>query len=125
MPNSERIKILRWVARISGIIVAVFWGAFFIEHLEWLKDFPELPPFHVLILMLAHLFLITGYLIALKYEVSGAVISIISAVVFFRFTAGDNFILFSALTSIPGVLYLVNGFICHSGKINTIDNSTL
>ena len=101
------INIFRWVARVSGIIVVLFWGAFFVGHLEWLKDFPELPPFHVLIIMLAHLFLIAGYLIALKYEILGAVIAIASAVVFFRFAAGNNIIIFSAITSVPGIIFII------------------
>lgn len=99
-------------------------GAFFVEHFEWLRKFPELPPLKVLILMFFHLSIIAGYIIALKYEIYGAVVAIVSAVVFFRFAAGDNFILFSALTSVPGVLYIVCGFISRGKKVNLIIDST-
>ncbi len=97
--NDYAIKLLRWVARAVTVLLLLFWGAFFLEHMSWFSTTTGTPPPGVVVRQLFHLLLLTGYLLALKWELTGSVIITIGAVAFFG-TIG-------MLQSIEGVLMLI------------------
>jgi len=35
---------IRWSARVLGLAVFLFWGAFFVGHLQWFSHPSQLPP---------------------------------------------------------------------------------
>jgi hypothetical protein len=100
---------LRWVARVLCLCLLLFWGAFFVEHLQWFAHPGQWPPAKVILLQLVHLVMLVGFVLAWKWELVGSVIVVASSVAFFSQTAGENFLLFSSITSMPAVLWLY----CH------------
>jgi hypothetical protein len=105
LSTPDSITIARWVARILGTGFALFWGAFFVEHLQWFLNHRQLPPLHVFLLQGVHLLLLLGFLIAFKWELPGALLIVISATLFFSFTAGHRAPLFIAVTILPARIY--------------------
>jgi hypothetical protein len=103
------VAITRWSARVLGTAFFLLWGAFFLEHLEWLSDPSDLPPRHVIAGMLLHFLMLAGFVVAWKWETAGAVMIIAGAFLFFP-RAGENYLLFAGVTSIPAVLLLVVRF---------------
>jgi hypothetical protein len=102
--------VVRWVARLLGLCLLLFWGAFFVDHLAWFTAHPgQWPPAKVIVLQLVHLAMLVGFVLAWKWELVGSVMVIASSVAFFSQTAGGNFLLFSSITSIPALLWLY----CH------------
>jgi hypothetical protein len=106
--NVTLIGFLYWSARVLAVLVFLFWGAFFLEHLTWFfKPGAEWPPAQVWLLQLAHLAMLIGLLVLLRWELAGSALTIIAALVFFFFVAGRQFPLFFAVTSLPAILALV------------------
>ncbi|MCG8352739.1 MAG: hypothetical protein MI924_33665 [Chloroflexales bacterium] len=106
MTNQKVVIIVRWVARITGLGLFVLWGAFFIEHLAYFADVSNMPPLDVWVAQIAHLVLLLGFLIALKWEAVGSGLIILGAAVFFALTAGANFLVYFLLTITPALLYV-------------------
>ena len=73
------------LARVLAILLFLFWGAFFLEHLsEWfIKPFPQTPPPTVWLRQALHLTLLIALLISLKWHLFGSILIIISAALFF------------------------------------------
>jgi hypothetical protein len=105
------VTALRWVARVWGTILLLFWGAFFVEHLGWFAHPRALPPPWVFALQGLHLAMLAGLVAAWRWEVAGGLLVVVSAVAFFAFTAGANFVPFAAVTGAPGVLWVVCGWL--------------
>lgn len=104
--SSPAVASVRWVARIFGLLLFVFWGSFFVEHLaEWFRGSAATPPLRVLLIQLAHLVLLVGLAIAWRWELAGSVLIILGALAFFSQAAGRNFPLFFGVTIIPAILY--------------------
>lgn len=100
--------IASWSGRILALCFAALWGAFFIEHLGWFLHPGEgLPPARVWLLQLAHLALLTGLLMLLRWEIPGSILTIVSALVFFASVAGPRFPLFFGVTVLPAALVLL------------------
>lgn len=111
MTGTQIHTTLRWAARILTIPVFLFWGAFFLEHMAWFSDPSKLPPIHVFLSMGAHGLILVGLALSWKWEKIGSIVTIAAAAVFFAKAAGPNFILFTALTSIPSIMFLVLRYI--------------
>ncbi len=107
MTGTQIHTTLRWAARILTIPVFLFWGAFFLEHMEWFSNPSKLPPLHVFLSMGAHGMILVGLALSWKWEKIGSIVTIAAATVFFAKAAGPNFILFTFLTSIPSIMFLV------------------
>lgn len=106
LTQTKHIAILRWIARIAGLALLFLWGAFFVEHLREFITLPTFPPPSVWFIQSIHLAFLLGYLIALKWEVTGSFIIIIGSAIFFAVTAGGNFVPFFLITIIPALIYL-------------------
>jgi hypothetical protein len=100
------IAIVSWSARLLALGLFLLWGAFFVEHMqEWFmhpaKGFP--PPW-VWAGQLAHLVLLVGLLMLIRWQLAGAVVTILGAVAFF----GGLIVMTGAGSkSLPLVLFLV------------------
>jgi len=105
--SSAALRALTWVARGLAVLVFLFWGAFFVEHLnEWfIAPRPRTPPASVWIGQFLHLLVLAGLLVALRWPRLGAALVVGAALAFFP-RAGDNYLLFAGLTSLPALLLL-------------------
>lgn len=74
MPMFRLAPFSKWAARITALLVVLFWGPFFVEHLwEWfLKTGGRYPPPQVWAAMAAHFAMIVGALMMLKWGRAGA-----------------------------------------------------
>jgi hypothetical protein len=111
MSTAERrplaLILLRWLGRIGAVLVFLFWGAFFIEHLmEWfVKPFPNLPPVKVCLGQLLHFLMLVGLLVALRWPQVGTPVVVVAAGIFLVRT-GANFPFFLAGTILPVLVLL-------------------
>jgi hypothetical protein len=102
------IALTRWTARVLATVLLLFWGAFFLEHLEWfLHPDRGFPPARVWLLQLAHLLMLIGLLVLLRWELLGSAWTILAALVFFASVAGSRFPLFFTVTNLPAALALL------------------
>lgn len=90
-------------ARISGTVIFLFWGAFFVHHFaDWIiTPFPELPPPVVWITLTLHLAMLSGFIVALKWEVAGSVLVILASFAFFMIAMGEPMIKFFSGNDYP------------------------
>jgi hypothetical protein len=98
------LTIARWIARILALSLFFFWGLFFLEHLwEWfIRPYPQTPPLKVFIGQTLHFLVLAGLLIGFRWELTGALLTIIASVLFFA----DKAPLFILPTMVPALLYL-------------------
>jgi hypothetical protein len=96
---------VRWIARLLGVCLLLFWGAFFVEHLEWFTHPGQWPPAKVIVLQFVHLVMLVGLVVGWKWELIGSIVVIASAVTFFSQAARANFLLFTSITSLPALLW--------------------
>ncbi len=111
------IAIVCWTGRILALGLFLFWGAFFLEHIEWFAHPSKgLPPVWVWLQMLAHLAILVGLAALWRWELAGGLLTILAATAFFsglalrEAAAGHRyatFLVFLAVTIIPAVLSLV------------------
>lgn len=102
---------LLWLGRILAVLVFLFWGAFFVEHLiEWFAHpVSNPPPFHVWIGQALHFFMLAGLVVALRWERIGGVVVAVAGLLFLA-RAGANFPLFYAITMVPIALLVISGW---------------
>jgi hypothetical protein len=98
--------VVRWAARLLGGGLALLWGAFFVEHLEWFADPRQLPPAWVILTVGLHGLMVLGLVLAWRWERFGAVLALGAAVPFFWVAAGRNFVPFVLVTALPPALWL-------------------
>jgi hypothetical protein len=99
----------RWTGRLAALLLLLFWGAFFIEHLsEWfLRRGGAYPPVWVWVLQFFHFVILLGMGLMLKWEKVGAPLVVVGALAFFggimlqssRFET--SLFLFALLTMVP------------------------
>mgnify|MGYP001451816821 CR=1 FL=1 len=78
--------VLRWLGRGLGLIIALFWGIFFIEHVhEWYihRATSAFPPLWVTLAMIAHGGMILGLFALMRWEKIGVVLTACSTLAFF------------------------------------------
>ncbi len=108
-------SIVCWTGRILALSLFLFWGAFFVEHLqEWfLHPAKGFPPIWVWLGQLAHLTILVGLAALWRWPLTGSVITIVGSVSFFgglatwEATAGKPYVVllaFLAGTITPAVL---------------------
>jgi hypothetical protein len=125
-PTALILNVGRWTARILALALFLFWGAFFLEHLqEWfIHPAKGLPPVWVWLGMLAHLGILVGMLALWRWEVAGSLLAVAGSVVFFgglairEKLAGhgySTFLVFLAITIVPPLLTLT----CHFARART------
>lgn len=101
--------VLWWSARVLAVVLFLFWGAFFVEHLvEWFTHPAEgLPPPKVWLLQLAHFIMLVGLIVMLRWEIAGVILSVMGALAFFVPIAGNRLPWFLGITTVPAVLILL------------------
>ncbi len=101
----ELLPVVRWTARGLSVLLFLLWGAFFVEHLEWFFNAPQRPPLSVWLLQGLHLLMLVGLLIALRWELAGSLLVIVSGALFFSQTSGRAALPFIGLTVIPALSF--------------------
>jgi hypothetical protein len=115
--SSLVLSIACWTARVLAIGLFLFWGTFFLEHLqEWfLHPVQGLPPFWVWLRQLAHLIMLVGLIVLLRWELLGSIVTILGALAFFGPLVIEtlntpkgawSFVLFLGITIIPAMIAL-------------------
>src|SRR5947207_5281640 len=97
------LRAARWTARLLAAGLALLWGAFFVEHLQWYAG-PQWPPPWVSLLMLLQGLMVLGLLAGWRWERLGAALTLGAAVPFFWAAAGRNFLPFLLVTAVPPAL---------------------
>jgi hypothetical protein len=105
------ILTIKWIARILGSLLFLFWGSFFIAHImPWfilpLFRHEKIPSFEIWIQEFFHLCMLLGFIIAFKYELIGGLIIIFGAAVYFFLARTNASICYFGITIIPALLYI-------------------
>jgi hypothetical protein len=108
--DQRSVTILRWIARVWGIALLLFWGAFFVEHLTWFADLQQLPAAFVFLMQAIHLAMLVGLVLAWRSELLGGTVVLVSSLAFFSQTAGANFALFFATSAAPALVWIYCGW---------------
>jgi hypothetical protein len=115
------IGIVCWTGRVLALGLFLFWGAFFVEHLQqwFLHPFKGFPPVGVWLRQLAHLAILVGLVALWRWQVTGSILTVLGSLGFFgslaisEGTAGKPnllFLKFLAVTIIPALLTLACWF---------------
>jgi hypothetical protein len=85
MPLEKIAFALRWAGRGLALLLVLFWGAFFVEHVaEWFLGPPGgSPPVQVWVSQLFHLLMIVGLFIMLRWDRLGALVTALGTIAFF------------------------------------------
>jgi hypothetical protein len=122
--SASLTRVVRWGVRIWGTGVALFWGAFFIEHLNWFAPGREIAPLRVWLLQgllgLVVLTLICGW----RYERVGGTLALLASIVFFVAVAGSRAWLFSFFPHHGRRLHLLRHAIRSAGTNARFDMTT-
>jgi hypothetical protein len=103
------IRVIRWGARIWGTGAALFWGAFFVEHLSWFVGGSATPALRVWLMQGLHFAMIAGLLAAWRHEGVAGAVALVASVVFLASVAGPRFWLFVAITVPPALAFIYCG----------------
>ena len=107
--SGSATRAIRWSARIWGTAIALFWSAFFVEHLAWFNPWVGSPPLRVWLLQALLFFLIAALLSAWRYERAGGTVALFASIVFFAAVAGSRFWLFLLMTAPPALAFIYCG----------------
>jgi hypothetical protein len=107
--SASILRVVRWAARLWGTGAALFWAAFFIEHLAWFTPGAAMPPLRVWLLQGVHFIMVAALLSAWRYERAGGSIALFASVVFLGAVAGPRLWLFLALTVPPAIAFIYCG----------------
>lgn len=107
-PSFSLETLTRWVARGLAVCLFLFWGAFFVAHLqEWfIAPFPNHPPLKVCLIVALHALLLVGLVLTLRWELAGSLIVLAAGGAFFFAVAGKSALLFFGVTALPALLSL-------------------
>ena len=107
--NAVFSTVLWWLARVLATGLFLFWGAFFVEHLvEWFAHpAGSPPPPKVWLLQVAHLVMLIGLVVMLRWELLGVILSVIGALAFFVPIAGNKLPWFLGVSLLPAALVLL------------------
>ncbi len=119
--GTHTISIVCWAGRVLALGLFLFWGAFFVEHLqEWfVQPTKGFPPVWVWLGQLAHLTILVGLAALWRWPVTGSLLTIVGSLAFFGGLAiwlaavGKPYFLllvFLAVTIIPALLTLACWF---------------
>lgn len=115
VPEQEPLAatILRWMARSLALGLLFLWGAFFVEHVaQWIIQPEEWPPPRVIASLALHLGFLVGLVLGWRWELLGAVFTLLFAGAFFAsitWMGGNPFTMvgFFLATSLPAILWLI------------------
>jgi hypothetical protein len=76
--------IAKWAGRVTALLLFLFWGAFFVEHIsEWfLRGGGRYPPPRVWVGQALHFCVLAGLALMLKWDKLGATVTVVSTAAF-------------------------------------------
>jgi hypothetical protein len=97
----------KWGGRLTAVLLFLFWGAFFVEHLsEWFfRSDGRYPPPWVWRQQFAHFAMLAGLAVMLKWDRLGSLVLAIATVGFFGGIGFHGFPFIALLNLIPVVLF--------------------
>jgi hypothetical protein len=105
--NSTRREViavaLRYLGRALALLLVLFWGAFFLEHLtEWfLRPRGALPPAWVWISQLLHLAMLVGLAQMLWWDRLGSIVTALATTAFFAIIGIHGFPFIALINLLP------------------------
>lgn len=97
--------ILDWAGHILALLLAVVWGAFFLEHMIWFVD-ADKPPLEIWLRQGTHFVMLAGLLLTLKHRLTGSLIAAGAAILFFSpFIAYRDGLTFILITALPAICF--------------------
>ena len=103
---SFSLKLILWSARTLSLLLFLFWGAFFVEHLQFFWNGPGQPPIIVYFITTFHLLLLLSYMVAAWKHFFGSILMVVTGLVFFVLTSGKMFLPFYLISIVPASFYL-------------------
>jgi dolichyl-phosphate-mannose--protein O-mannosyl transferase len=93
----------KWGGRLVALLLLLFWGAFFVEHVsEWfLRPDGRYPPTRVWVSMAMHFGILAGCALMLKWDRLGTVIMLAASVAFFSLIGMRSFPYISLINLLP------------------------
>ena len=102
--RSELVAVAcRWLGRSLALLLFLFWGAFFVEHLaEWFSR-PQAapPPLWVWVAQGLHLVMLIGLALMLRWERLGAIVTALGTTAFFASIGVHRFPFIALLNLLP------------------------
>jgi hypothetical protein len=100
-------EIFKWFGRISAVLLFLFWGAFWIEHLTgwFISPKNEWPPVSVWVGMVFHTMMLIGLALMVKWDKLGTLILVLGTVAFFTTIHFTRFPFIAFLNAIPIVFF--------------------
>jgi hypothetical protein len=97
----------RWLGRAAALLLLLFWGAFFVEHLvEWfLRPRGAYPPPRVWVAQFLHFAMLAGFAMMLRWELAGAVVMASATVLFFARAGMRGFPWIACVNLLPVVFF--------------------
>jgi hypothetical protein len=101
--KSLLINIGKWGGRATALLLVLFWGAFFIEHLqEWfLRGGGQYPPPRVWVGQILHLAVLAGLASMLRWERLGALITVAATASFFAWIGYRGTLVLPLINLVP------------------------
>jgi len=94
--------VFKWLGRGVALLLFLFWGAFFVEHVaEWLILQGHLPPARVLIAMVFHGAMLVGLLMMLRWFSSGSAVTVLATIAFFSTIGMRHFPVLALINLVP------------------------
>jgi hypothetical protein len=99
----------KWGGRLTALLLFLFWGAFFIEHLsEWfLRGGGRYPPSRVWAGQGLHFCVLAGLALMLKWDRLGAVVTAVSTAAFFLWIGYRGALTLPLVNLVPVALFTV------------------
>ena len=107
LPSSILATLAKWGGRLTAVLLFLFWGAFFVEHMsEWfLRSNARFPPAGVWVQQLAHFGMLVGLGLMLKWERLGGLVLLIATVAFFGGIGMHRFPFVALVNVLPIALF--------------------
>ena len=88
-PRTLIVTVCPWLGRLLALLLVLFWGSFFVEHLsEWfLRPDGQFPGPRVWVAQFFHLGILVGLLLMLRWDKVGTLVTVLASMGFF-ITAG-------------------------------------
>jgi hypothetical protein len=104
--RSTLARTCKWGGRVTALVLFLFWGAFFVEHLSELLRHSDgqYAPGWVWRQQFAHFAMLAGLAIMLKWERIGSLVLVIATIGFFAGIGFPGFPYIALLNLIPVVL---------------------
>lgn len=95
----------RLLAIVLNIAIFVFWGAFFLEHLSYFFSGGGTLPTEVWFIQLCHFLFLIGLLLTIKWNFTGALLTLVSSFLFHWQVAGHFFFIFFPLSNLGTLIW--------------------